>query len=70
MTKNKLARDKPTRHSQKKIEKSSMQASPHSKSHLVSEIAYELGFEHSQSFSKLFKTKTNFSPLKFRASFN
>lgn len=36
----------------------------------VSEIAYELGFEHSQSFSKLFKSKTNFSPLKFRASFN
>ncbi len=36
----------------------------------VSEIAYELGFEHSQSFSKLFKTKTNFSPLEFRASFN
>jgi len=36
----------------------------------VSEIAYELGFEHSQSFSKLFKTKTNFSPLKFRQSFN
>jgi AraC-like DNA-binding protein len=36
----------------------------------VSEIAYELGFEHSQSFSKLFKTKTNFSPLEFRHSFN
>ncbi len=36
----------------------------------VGEIAYELGFEHSQSFSKLFKTKTNLSPLKFRASFN
>jgi len=36
----------------------------------VSEIAYELGFEHSQSFSKLFKTKTNQSPLEFRASFN
>ncbi|CAG5067409.1 HTH-type transcriptional activator RhaS [Dyadobacter sp. CECT 9623] len=36
----------------------------------VSEIAYELGFEHPQSFSKLFKTKTNFSPLEFRASFN
>lgn len=36
----------------------------------VSEIAYELGFEHSQSFSKLFKTKTNVSPLKFRQSFN
>ncbi|MEX8546620.1 MAG: helix-turn-helix domain-containing protein [Mucilaginibacter sp.] len=36
----------------------------------VSEIAYELGFEHLQSFSKLFKTKTNFSPLDFRKSFN
>ena len=36
----------------------------------VSEIAYELGFEHPQSFSKLFKTKTQFSPLEFRQSFN
>ncbi|WP_420146688.1 helix-turn-helix domain-containing protein [Spirosoma sp.] len=36
----------------------------------VSEVAYELGFEHSQSFSKLFKTKTNLSPLEFRRSFN
>ncbi|MGE9314025.1 helix-turn-helix domain-containing protein [Niabella sp. CJ426] len=36
----------------------------------VAEIAYELGFEHSQSFSKLFKNKTNQSPLEFRASFN
>ena len=36
----------------------------------VSEIAYELGFEHPQSFSKLFKTKTNCSPLEFRQSFN
>lgn len=36
----------------------------------VSEIAYELGFEHPQSFSKLFKIKTNLSPLEFRASFN
>lgn len=36
----------------------------------VSEIAYELGFEHSQSFSKLFKTKTKYSPLAFRQSFN
>ena len=35
----------------------------------VSEIAYELGFEHSQSFSKLFKNKTKQSPLEFRASF-
>ena len=36
----------------------------------VSEIAYELGFEHSQSFSRLFKSKTQLSPLAFRASFN
>lgn len=36
----------------------------------VTEIAYELGFEHSQSFSKLFKSKTNQSPLEFRTSFN
>jgi AraC family transcriptional activator of pobA len=35
----------------------------------VTEIAYELGFEHSQSFSKLFKNKTRQSPLEFRASF-
>lgn len=36
----------------------------------VSEIAYGLGFEHPQSFSKLFKAKTNMSPLGFRATFN
>lgn len=36
----------------------------------VSEIAYELGFEHLQSFSKLFKAKTNLSPLEFRQSFS
>lgn len=36
----------------------------------VSEIAYQLGFEHPQSFSKLFKSKTNISPLEYRASFN
>lgn len=36
----------------------------------ISEIAYELGFEHSQSFSKLFKTKTKLSPLEFRQSFH
>lgn len=36
----------------------------------ISEIAYELGFEHLQSFSKLFKTKTDFSPLAFRHSYN
>ncbi|WP_394364168.1 helix-turn-helix domain-containing protein [Chryseobacterium shandongense] len=36
----------------------------------ISEIAYELGFEHMQSFSKLFKEKTSQSPLAFRANFN
>ncbi|MFD2741784.1 MULTISPECIES: helix-turn-helix domain-containing protein [Sphingobacterium] len=36
----------------------------------VSEIAYELGFEHIQSFSKLFKNKTKQSPLKFRTGRN
>jgi len=36
----------------------------------IGEIAYELGFEHLQSFSKLFKTKTSLSPLEFRQSFN
>lgn len=36
----------------------------------VSEIAYELGFGHPQSFSKLFKQKTSLTPLEFRASFN
>ena len=35
----------------------------------ISEIAYELGFEHPQSFSKLFKAKAKLSPLKFRTSF-
>lgn len=36
----------------------------------VSEIAYQLGFEYSQSFSKLFKKITNQTPLAFRQSFN
>ena len=36
----------------------------------VSEIAYELGFEHPQSFSKLFKNKTNVTPLEYRQSFD
>ena len=36
----------------------------------VSEIAYQLGFEYPQSFSKLFKTKTNVSPLEYRKMFN
>ena len=36
----------------------------------VGEVAYQLGFEHPQSFSKFFKSKTNLSPLEFRQSFN
>lgn len=36
----------------------------------VGEVAYALGFEYPQSFSKLFKTKTNYSPLEYRKSFN
>lgn len=36
----------------------------------ISEIAYGLGFEHLSSFNKLFKSKTNLSPLEFRRSFN
>lgn len=36
----------------------------------VAEIAYQLGFEYPQSFSKLFKSKTSLSPLEFRHSFN
>jgi AraC-like DNA-binding protein len=36
----------------------------------VSETAYQLGFEYPQSFNKLFKSKTNVSPLEFRSSFN
>jgi AraC-type DNA-binding domain-containing proteins len=35
----------------------------------ISEIAYGLGFEHPQSFTKLFKSKTEMSPLEFRQSF-
>ena len=36
----------------------------------VNEIAYQLGFEYPQSFSKLFKSKTNLSPVEFRKMFN
>lgn len=34
----------------------------------VAEIAYQLGFEHPQSFTKLFKSKTLLSPLAYRKS--
>lgn len=36
----------------------------------VSEIAYHMGFEYPQSFTRLFKSKTNQTPLEFRQSFN
>ncbi len=36
----------------------------------VSEIAYQLGFEHPQSFHRLFKKFSILSPLEYRASFN
>lgn len=36
----------------------------------VGEIAFELGYKHSQSFSKLFKSRTGMSPIEFRISFN
>ena len=36
----------------------------------VSEIAYQLGFEFPQSFNKLFKKKTNLTPLEYKQSFN
>lgn len=36
----------------------------------VGEIAYALGFEHTQSFSTLFKKKTSLSPLEFRQRFS
>lgn len=35
----------------------------------ISEIAYQLGFEYSQSFSKLFKKSTHQTPLAYRQSF-
>jgi AraC-like DNA-binding protein len=32
----------------------------------IAEIAYQLGFEHPQSFTKLFKKKTSLSPLAYQ----
>jgi len=34
----------------------------------IAEIAYHLGFEHPQSFNKLFKSKTSLSPSDYRRS--
>ena len=53
---------------EKLIEKAKAQLSTTDLS--VGEIAYSLGFEHPQSFSKFFKLKTHLSPLQFRQSFN
>lgn len=53
---------------EKLIEKAKEQLSATNLS--ISEIAYMLGFEHAQSFSTLFKKKTDMSPLEFRRSFN
>ena len=36
----------------------------------VAEIAYQLGFEHPQSFNRFFRKKMKVSPLEFRQSFN
>ncbi|WP_057940568.1 helix-turn-helix domain-containing protein [Algoriphagus resistens] len=36
----------------------------------VAEIAFQLGFEHPQSFNKLFKAKTDSTPLEYRKSFH
>jgi AraC-like DNA-binding protein len=36
----------------------------------IAEIAYHLGFEHPQSFNKIFKLKTHVSPVEFRQSFS
>jgi AraC-like DNA-binding protein len=34
----------------------------------IAEIAYQLGFEHPQSFNKLFKSKTSLSPINYKKS--
>jgi AraC-like DNA-binding protein len=36
----------------------------------IAEVAYQLGFEHPQSFNKIFKKKVNVSPVEYRQSFN
>jgi len=36
----------------------------------IAEIAYRLGFDYPQSFSKLFRNKTSLTPKQFRASYS
>lgn len=36
----------------------------------INEVAYKLGFDYPQSFSRLFKLKTKMSPAQFRAEFS
>ncbi|GAB4054432.1 helix-turn-helix domain-containing protein [Spirosoma litoris] len=36
----------------------------------INEVAYQLGFDYPQSFSRLFKMKTQMSPVQFRSTFN
>ncbi|PZR39465.1 MAG: AraC family transcriptional regulator, partial [Azospira oryzae] len=36
----------------------------------VSEVAYQLGFEHPQSFNRIFKKKTRLTPIEFKQSFH
>ncbi|WP_026755487.1 AraC family transcriptional regulator [Sediminibacter sp. Hel_I_10] len=52
----------------KLIEKAKEYLTTTSKS--IGEIAFQLGFEHPQSFNRLFKSKTDVSPLEYRNSFN
>ncbi len=53
---------------QKLIEKSKELLSASSLT--INEVAYQLGFEYPQSFSRLFKMKTKLSPVQFRSAFN
>ncbi|MEM7486657.1 MAG: helix-turn-helix transcriptional regulator [Bacteroidota bacterium] len=50
------------------IEKAKEKLAHHEAS--ISEIAFQLGFDYPQSFSKLFKSRTGFTPSEFRQSFN
>lgn len=52
----------------KLIEKAKNQLS--STTFSISEIAYSLGFERPASFTKLFKNKTEMSPLEYRKTYN